>query len=279
MLMVAATTPLGRSGASKSMSRSISDDFVIKPNGCRARASTSTIAARELQLALDRLIGISDDAERDHLRLVSRCGQFAQQQFDCVVLCDQLGLEIEARRKIQIAVRRPRKTVDAAVLAAPVRIDRAIEADVGRLVVGDQALCGLERCRRRQAPASFVVTLVCRAYAARPRPLRRRARARPIRSGAQCSRPRRVPCGPTNGYRDGFLGIVFVCICDTHRAWTRLTSILYIYTVSEIRRFPALKICCAESPAPAKPGLRARLRRAAPCSSGDRRRAPPRRPC
>src|SRR5271156_3804766 len=45
------------------------------------------------------------------------------------------------------------KTVDAAVLAASVRIDRAVEADIGRIVAGDDLSRGVERDRgleRRQ---------------------------------------------------------------------------------------------------------------------------------
>src|ERR1041385_5872589 len=48
---------------------------------------------------------------------------------------------------------RPREAVDAAMLAAAVRIDRAIEADVGRIVAGDHLSSRVERHRgleRRQ---------------------------------------------------------------------------------------------------------------------------------
>src|SRR5450631_2443707 len=48
---------------------------------------------------------------------------------------------------------RPGKTVDAAVLAAPVGVDRAVEADVGRIVTGDNLARGVDRDRgleRRQ---------------------------------------------------------------------------------------------------------------------------------
>ena len=40
---------------------------------------------------------------------------------------------------------RPGEAVDAAVLAAPIRIDRAIEADVGRVVAGNDLARGIER--------------------------------------------------------------------------------------------------------------------------------------
>ena len=53
---------------------------------------------------------------------------------------------------------RPRKAVDAAMLAAPVRIDRTVKADIGRVVAGDDFARGIQRDRgleRRQ----FVETL------------------------------------------------------------------------------------------------------------------------
>src|SRR3546814_16522662 len=40
---------------------------------------------------------------------------------------------------------RPRKAVDAAVLAAAIGIDRAIEGDVRRVVVGDDPARGIDR--------------------------------------------------------------------------------------------------------------------------------------
>src|SRR5712672_666589 len=40
---------------------------------------------------------------------------------------------------------RPRKTVDAAMLAAPVRVDRAVEADIGRVVAGNHLAGGIGR--------------------------------------------------------------------------------------------------------------------------------------
>src|SRR6202022_4799451 len=53
---------------------------------------------------------------------------------------------------------RPREAVDAAMLAAPVRVDRTVEADIGRLVAGNDLARGIERDRgleRRQ----FIETL------------------------------------------------------------------------------------------------------------------------
>ena len=48
-----------------------------------------------------------------------------------------LRLEVEARRQVEVRVRRPREAVDAAVLAALVGIDRLVERDVRRIVVRD----------------------------------------------------------------------------------------------------------------------------------------------
>ena len=150
MLMVAATTPSAPAGASRSMSRSISDRLRDQPERVVRARQHFDDPARELELALDRLIRIGDDAERDHFRLVTGGASSRSSSFDRVVLRHQLRLEIEARREVQVAVRRPRKTVNAAVLAAPVRIDRAIEPDIRRLVIGDQTLRGLEGRRRRE---------------------------------------------------------------------------------------------------------------------------------
>src|SRR4029079_15063195 len=51
----------------------------------------------------------------------------------------QLRLEIESGGEPQKGMRRPGEAVDTAVLAAPVGVDRAVEADIGRLVAGDDA--------------------------------------------------------------------------------------------------------------------------------------------
>ena len=68
---------------------------------------------------------------------VARRGEFFAQQLRGVALGEQLGLEVEAGRKIQVAVGRTRVAVDAAVLATAIRIDRPIEPDVRRFVAAD----------------------------------------------------------------------------------------------------------------------------------------------
>ena len=110
-------------------------------------------AAHDPVLALDRLIGIGVGADRDHARLVTRRRQFLLEQFGRVGLGEQFRFEIEPGRQAEIGVGRPREAVDAAMLAAAIGIDRAVEADIGRVVAGDDLARGIERHRgleRRQ---------------------------------------------------------------------------------------------------------------------------------
>src|SRR5262249_61037748 len=64
-----------------------------------------------------------------------------------------LGFEIEAGRQPHVGVGGAGEAVDAAVLAAAIGIDRAVERDVGRVVAGDDLARGVNRDRgleRRQ---------------------------------------------------------------------------------------------------------------------------------
>ncbi len=99
--------------------------------------------ARDLQLALDRLVGVGIDADCNRPTAVTGLAQLVIQQRRRVRLAEQPGLEIEAGRQAEISVRRPGEAVDAAVLAAAVRIDRAVEGQVRRLVVGQDAARGV----------------------------------------------------------------------------------------------------------------------------------------
>ena len=110
-------------------------------------------AAHDLPLALDRLIGIGVGADRDHARFVIRRRQFLFQELRRVGLGEQFRFEIEPRRQAEKGMGRPREAVDAAMLAAPVGVDRAVEADIGRIVAGDDLARGIDRDRgleRRQ---------------------------------------------------------------------------------------------------------------------------------
>src|SRR5258707_7895591 len=57
-----------------------------------------------------------------------------------------------------------RKTVDAAMLAAPVRVDRAVEADIGRVVAGNHLAGGIGRdgsLERRQFVEALPAVVEC----------------------------------------------------------------------------------------------------------------------
>jgi hypothetical protein len=101
----------------------------------------------DLILLFDRLVGIGIGADGDGSRRIFRVRQFALQELCSLRLCKQLGFEIEPGRKPEIGMRRPRKAVDAAVLAAAIRIDRAVEGNVGRVVAGDDLAGGVDRYR------------------------------------------------------------------------------------------------------------------------------------
>ena len=97
-------------------------------------------AARELELALGRLVAIGDAGEGDRLRPPARPGEPLAQQLRGAVLHQHLGLEIEAGAEAQVFVIRPGVAVAAAVGAAAVRIDAVAEADVRAVVLGDDRL-------------------------------------------------------------------------------------------------------------------------------------------
>ena len=88
-----------------------------------------------------------DRADRDRCSVpiammrgaIAGLGQFALQRLRRIGLGEQLGLEIEPGRQAEKGVGRPRKAIDAAVLAAPIGIDRPVEADIRGFVPGDDA--------------------------------------------------------------------------------------------------------------------------------------------
>ena len=105
-------------GAIRSRSRSTPADLVTSENACRHSASTSTTARVMSQPPLDRLVGIGGRAEVEHQRLVGALRQHLAQPLRGIHLGDDARLEVEAGREVEVAVRRPRKAIDAAVPAA-----------------------------------------------------------------------------------------------------------------------------------------------------------------
>ena len=75
--------------------------------------------------------------------------QFRRKQRRRARLVKDAGLEIEAGRQAEIGVARPGIAIDAAVLAAAIRVDRAVKPDIRRVVAGD------DRARRIDAELGF----------------------------------------------------------------------------------------------------------------------------
>src|SRR5262249_43794949 len=88
-------------------------------------------------LALDRLIWIGIGAYGDGFGHIAGCRQFALEKKRCIALGKKLRFEIEPRGKAKKSVGRARVTIGAAMLAAAIRVDRAVEGNVWRIVLGD----------------------------------------------------------------------------------------------------------------------------------------------
>ena len=86
--------------------------------------------AGDAEPALDRLVRVGVGAQRDDPAAVFRVAELPLQDPGGVGLGEQAGLEVQPGREPQIGVARAGVTVDAAVFAPPVGIDRAVEGDV-----------------------------------------------------------------------------------------------------------------------------------------------------
>ena len=89
-------------------------------------------AARDAVALFDRLIGIGVRAHGDGRDFIPLARQFPLKEHCRIGLRKKPALEIEARREPHIGMRRSGKAVDAAMLAASIGIDRAVEGNVGR---------------------------------------------------------------------------------------------------------------------------------------------------
>ena len=161
--------------------------------GMRAFGHHLEHRAGDAELALDRLVGVGGRADVDRARLVGPAREGLAQTLGGIDLGDDPRFEVEARRQVQVAVRRPGEAVDAAVLAAAIRIDREVEGEVGRIVGGEDRLDPLldhrrfrrqpllGRCLLERAPA----VVVALAGPARVAMLDRPDRAPPLQRAAR----------------------------------------------------------------------------------------------
>ena len=145
----------------RSMSRVTSRFLVTIETAWRNSAITSRQPPRQPEPPLDGLIRVGDAAEGEHPRLPPRRHQLPPQELGHVVLDEDLGLEIQARRVAQELMGRPRIAINAAVFTAAVRIDADLEADVGAVVPGDDAPRPVgDELGRRPAQAVEIVVVV-----------------------------------------------------------------------------------------------------------------------
>ena len=163
--------------------------------------------ARDPELLLDRLVGVGVRAHRHGLRRVARLCQLLLEELGGVRLREQLGLEIEPGREPLIGVGRAREAVDAAMLAAAIGVDRAVEADVGRVVSRDDGARPLDRhlgLERRRLFGQIPAVVEALAFDRLEAGMRVRDRAAPAPGLALRDRPRLEAEAPRRlGGRDG----------------------------------------------------------------------------
>ncbi len=95
--------------------------------------------ARQLQIALYRLIAIGIDPHRQRPGHIAACRQLALQHLHHIALGNDLGLKVQPRRQAQIAVCGPRITIHAAVFTTSVGVDGLFKMNIGRAVAADDA--------------------------------------------------------------------------------------------------------------------------------------------
>ena len=89
-------------------------------------------AAHDLALLFNRLIGVGIGANGDDLGDIATRRQLRGQQARRIGAGDQLRFEIQPRRQAQIGMAGAGKAIDAAMFAAPIRVDRLLKTQIGR---------------------------------------------------------------------------------------------------------------------------------------------------
>ena len=115
--------------------------FFVSPTDPRMLRTLDRIRER---LALDGLVGVGVHADRDGLHAVVGRGELLTQLLGGAGFREELGLEVDSRRKAQVGMARASVAKTAAMFTSPIRIDRAIEADVGRVVARDDGFHALD---------------------------------------------------------------------------------------------------------------------------------------
>ncbi len=156
------------------------------------------------QRALRGLPRVGVGPEHDRPRHVAGPRQLRLQPLRQVGFEQQPGLKIEAGREADIGVGGPGVAVDAAVLAAPVRVERAVEAQVWAFVEGERRAAFLADQLRRGPRRLLAPIAVQRAPAIVERLRRARLVAQGgVRRGAAPlagARPRRGGAGEGLGH-------------------------------------------------------------------------------
>ena len=96
-------------------------------DGMIGRGQKFEDATHDAVAPLDRLIGVGVGADGDGARTIGGIGELTLERSSGIGLGEQLGLEIEPGRQAEKSVGWPREAIDAAMLAAAIGIDRAVE--------------------------------------------------------------------------------------------------------------------------------------------------------
>ena len=111
--------------------------------------------SHDFPVILDRLIRIGVRPNRDRPWSIRRFRQFVPQQTGGVRFGEQPGLEVQPWGKTKKSVRGACVAIDTSMLATSIRVDRAIESQVGRRVPCDYGPRRFIRNRRPNEIMTF----------------------------------------------------------------------------------------------------------------------------
>lgn len=97
-------------------------------------------ATGDFEFSFDGLVGIGDAAADERFWLPRWMVEFVGEEFGCVFLDDDAGLEVDSGIEAQVFVVRAGVAIGASVFAAAVGIEAGLNAEVGAVVGGDNGL-------------------------------------------------------------------------------------------------------------------------------------------